>query len=74
MNSFTLSLLFASATAVHLKEGLGLEQWDGQEDLISNLADKIEEQVGLGAISVVDKDNIADIDDAILDFADIIPV
>ena len=73
MNSFTHSLLFAAATAVSLKES-GLEQWDGQEDLISNLADKIEEQVGLGAISVVDKDNIADIDDAILDFAEVIPV
>jgi hypothetical protein len=76
MNSFTQALLFASVSAVSLKEGgLGaLEQWDGQEDLISNLADKIEEQVGLGAISVVDKDNIADIDEKIFEVADIIPV
>ena len=74
MKSFATSLLIGSTAAVRIQEGNFLSSWEGADDLISNLADKIEEQVTQGAISVVDKDNIADIDSKVLDIASVVPV
>ena len=71
MKSFAASLLLGSAVAVSIKDGAFSTSWEGADDLISNLADKIEEQVESGSISVVDKDNIAE---KALSAAAVIPV
>ena len=74
MYSFTISLLLGAVSAVRIQDGAVKTSWEGQAELISNLADKIEEQVTQGAISVVDKDNIGDIDHDAFEIPDALPV
>ena len=77
MYSFAISLLIGAVTAVRIQDGEVKTSWSGQSELIANLADKIEEQVKEGAISVVDKEDlkIDDIvDNDLLDIPDVMPV
>ena len=43
MYSFTIALLSGAAAAVRIQDGAVKSSWEGQAELISNLADKIEE-------------------------------
>ena len=77
MYSFAISLLIGAVTAVRIQDGEVKSSWKGQSELIANLADKIEEQVKEGSISVVDKEDLKIekiIDDDLLDIPDVMPV
>mmetsp|Transcript_6889 Transcript_6889/g.9526 ORF Transcript_6889/g.9526 Transcript_6889/m.9526 type:complete len:103 (+) Transcript_6889:29-337(+) len=66
MKSINLSLLAASVSAVRTQDGR-LSQLDSSDSLFDSLTAKIEEQVTRGSISVVDDDNLPDIDEAMLE-------
>ena len=72
--SFAISLLLGAVSAVRIQNGNVKTSWEGQDALINNLADKIEEQVTKGSISVVDKDTIGDLDDGSVEISDALPV
>ena len=72
--SFAISLLLGAVSAVRIQSGDVKTSWKGQDALINNLADKIEEQVTKGSISVVDKDTIGEIDKDSIEISDALPV